>query len=95
MGEAELVDRAPLAAPEGGRLGEGQELNRRRPAPDELGRHHHVGQVHEPGKLGPDRVRLGFLEAERLAVEAQRPLEVAHADAEVRKGWSGCVVHGP
>ncbi len=76
------------------RAREGQELDRGRAPPDELRGHGHVGEVHEPGEFGADRVRLGLLEAEGVAVEAQRPLQVAHADAEVREDGSGGVVHG-
>ena len=53
----------------------------------------HVGELHQPGELGADGVRLGLLEAERVAVEAQRPLEVADADAEVRENGFLVVVH--
>ena len=85
VGQAELVDRPSLAWAERRGLPEGQELNGGGPAPDELGRDVHVGEIHEPGELGADGVRLGLLEAECVAVEAQRPLEVADADAEVRE----------
>ena len=40
-------------------------------------------------------MRLGLLEAERVAVEAQRPLEVAYADAEVREDRLEGVAHAP
>src|SRR4029079_377821 len=39
---------------------------------------------------GADAVALRLLEAEAIAVEAQRPVEVGHADAEVGEG-----VHRP
>ena len=51
------------------------------------------GRSMSAGELGADGVRLGLLEAERLAVEAQRPLEVADTDAEVREDGFRGVVH--
>ena len=69
--QPELIHRPPFPRSERCGLPEGQELNGGRPAPDELRRHVHIGELHEPGELGADGVRLGLLEAERVAVEAQ------------------------
>ena len=71
VGQPELVDGPPLAGAEGRRLPEGQELNGGGAAADELRRDVHVGELHQPGEFGPDFVRLGLLEAEGVAVEAQ------------------------
>ena len=94
MRQPELVDRPAFTRTEGGRLPEGQELDGGRATPDELRCHRHVGEFHELGELGADGVRFGLLETQGLAVEAQRPLQVAHADAEVREGRFEGVVHG-
>ncbi len=72
---------------------ERQELDGGRPAAYELRRDRDVGQVHESGELQADLVGLRLLESEAVAVEAQRPLEVADADSEVREHWAGGVVH--
>ena len=88
--QSQLVDRPPGRVPERARLAEGEQLDRRRSPADELRRDGDVGQVHQPGEFGTDLVRLGLLEAERAAIERQRPLQVAHADAEVREDRFRC-----
>ena len=69
--QPELIHGPPLTRSERCGLPEGQQLNGGRPPPDELRRHVHIGELHEPGELGTDGVRLGLLEAECVAVEAQ------------------------
>ncbi len=93
VGQSELVDGPPFAGAERRRLLERQELNGGGAAADELRRDVHVGKFHQAGEFGSDGVRLRLLEAEGVAVEAQRALQVAHADAEVRKNGFLGVVH--
>ena len=93
VGESELVDGPPFTRAERRRLCEGQELNGGGATADELRRHVHIGELHEPGEFGSDGVRLRLLEAKGVAVEAQRPLQVADADAEVRENGFWGVIH--